>query len=65
MTTSPSWDRFIRFARALASADALVLAARAPDPIASRLQLMQPVIDTPRLRELDRPRTLLSGGPRR
>jgi len=65
MTTSPSFEKFMRFARALASPDALVLAAQAPDPIAARLQLMAPVVDNPRLRELDRPRTLLSGGPRR
>jgi len=66
MTMSPTWSKFLRFARALASPDALRLAAASPSPVAAYLELLSPVIDTPRLRAFDeqsrRPRTLLARG---
>lgn len=61
MTT---WDRYMRFLRALASSDALRLIVSAPDPIAAHLEAISPFVVTDRLREQERPRTLLSG-PRR
>ena len=61
-----SFDRFMRHCHALASSDALRLIASAPDPVAARLQLLAPLIDTPLLRAFDeqsrRPRTLLARG---
>lgn len=61
-----SFDKFLRHCRALASPDAVAIIRSARNPVAVALDLVTPVIDTPRLRQFDeqsrRPRTLLARG---
>lgn len=53
MTPSPSWSKFIKHCKALASPDALQLIKRAKNPAVAALELVEPVIVTERLQHFD------------